>query len=655
MTSKLATAVCVIFAAVSASAQERASPDAMSLDSLLNTRVTAASRYAQMAGDAPASVTVLTTDDLRSHGYRTLLEALEDVRGFYVTSDRNYGYLGTRGFSRPTDYNNRILFLIDGHAVNEQIWGGAPIGSEFPVNLDAIERIEVVRGPGSALFGSSAMFAVINVVTKTGIQLDGSILTVRAGSAGLREAGLVGGHDIGTRGSFAVSGLVSRSEGRDLYFPEFDDPATNDGVAVAADWERGGSLLGSLSWDATHLRVGYRSRSKGIPTGAFEARFNDPRAQTTDETMWVDLTATREVNATLQLSARAYADRYRYRGVYPDEREPPYTDAAMSTSVGVEGIAVWDFTSNNRLTLGTELRRASQAEYVERFGNGTVSRDNAPFGRVSIYGEDHWQLSTRTAVVVGIRVDGQAANRTAAAPRLAVVHSPDPATTVKLLYGQAFRSPSVAEADLTTSYYAENRALRAERIHTFEANLHRRFGTVLLLSGSLYHYRVSGLIEQTVDSVSATFHNLSRSRATGIEAQLDVAGNRPVAGRFSYQWQRAEDGDTGEHLTNSPERVALVSMVLRTAFGLRGAINARYESDRRTLAGSTTGSFTRTDANVAYGRFERSPAWLRGSELSLRVTNLFAVRYSHPAGGEHLQVSIPQDTRSVSVQLTRRF
>lgn len=84
------------------------------LDSLLNMRISTASKYNQTMNEAPASVTIITSEDIERYGYRTLEDVFAGVRGFYISNDRNYSYVGVRGFGRPTDYNNRILLLIDG-------------------------------------------------------------------------------------------------------------------------------------------------------------------------------------------------------------------------------------------------------------------------------------------------------------------------------------------------------------------------------------------------------------------------------------------------------------------------------------------------------------------------------------------------------------
>src|SRR5205814_2487644 len=118
--------------------------------------------------EAPASVTIITAEDIRKYGYRTLADILRNVRGFYVTYDRNYSYLGVRGFGRPADYNSRVALLVDGHRVNDNVYDQAPLGTEFPIDVDLIDRVEVIRGPNSSLYVANAFLGVINIITKRG-------------------------------------------------------------------------------------------------------------------------------------------------------------------------------------------------------------------------------------------------------------------------------------------------------------------------------------------------------------------------------------------------------------------------------------------------------------------------------------------------------
>jgi len=624
-----------------------------SLDSLLNTRISTASKYSQTTAEAPASVTILTSDEIKQFGYRNLLETLESIPGFYGSNDRNYPYLGTRGFGRPTDYNNRILLLVDGQTLNEQMWGSAMVGTDFPMNLDAVDRIEVVRGPSSSLYGTSAMFAVVNIITKTGIQLDGLSVSGRIGSAGTRELGMTSGRALGRRGSIAASGLVTHTDGTDHFYPEYDSPATNFGIAHGADWEHSIGGMSSITWGNLTGRVGYRSRAKGIPTGAYDTKFDDPSASTVDETLWGQIGIQRELGPTFRVNARLYGDRYRYEGLYPADSGGPDSDGARATEFGAEGVLIWEASSRNRLTVGTELRRILQAVYYEQLPDGSRTRDDEPFSVASVFAENELQLFSRLSLVAGLRFDENFRGHDAATPRFALVATPDRATTIKALYGHAYRAPSTAEANITSSFYVQNPSIKPEQNRTFELDVQRRIGSPLLVGVSVFEYRLRDLIDQVdAGNGAVRFENIDASHAAGIELQVDALPSGPVSGRVSYAFQRVKTDPAGETLTNSPQQIARFALTSKGSFGVRPAVEVRYESGRRTIAGPSTTAFTRTDANIGYTPSVASPLrWLHGADLSLRVTNVFDVAYATPGGVEHRQSAIKQDGRTFLFRL----
>ena len=235
--------LCFLLGSLGALAQNQPSQDAtnqptqdltsLSMEQLLGLKVFSASRHLEKSQDAPSAVTVLTADQIATYGWRTLADALNSARGFYVDYDRNYAYLGVRGFRKSDDYASRILLMIDGHRVNENIYGSGFIGTDFPLDLALIERIEIVRGPSSSMYGTNAFFGVVNVITRKPKVLALESSTDTSSFSG--RTGRLTGEIKKENFSALFSGSLYRSDGpSDLYFPEFDAPETNNGNSPCA-------------------------------------------------------------------------------------------------------------------------------------------------------------------------------------------------------------------------------------------------------------------------------------------------------------------------------------------------------------------------------------------------------------------------------------
>ncbi|WP_256360438.1 TonB-dependent receptor plug domain-containing protein [Methylomonas koyamae] len=146
----------------------------LSIEELLNLEIISASRLGPKTSQAPTSVSILTAKDIRTFGWRTLAEALNSLRGLFTSSDRNYSFLGARGFMRSGDYNSRILLMIDGQRLNENIYDGGYIAQEFMLDMDLVDHIEYVPGSGSSIYGANAFLGMINIVTKQGKAINGA-------------------------------------------------------------------------------------------------------------------------------------------------------------------------------------------------------------------------------------------------------------------------------------------------------------------------------------------------------------------------------------------------------------------------------------------------------------------------------------------------
>jgi iron complex outermembrane receptor protein len=609
-----------------------------------------AAKREQRVTEAPSSVTILTAEDVRTFGWRTLAEALASVRGFYTTYDRNYTYAGVRGFGRPSDYNNRVLMLVNGHRYNDNVYDQALIGNEFPIDIALVDRIEVIRGPGSALYGTSAFFAVINIVLRPGGAVGGSESAIDVGSYETFRMRTSYGHRTrsGIDTLFSVSHVSS--DGRDLlYFPEYDDPSTNFGLSSHADGESATSVLGSFRRGRFSLQGVYASREKVVPTGSYETTLDDAN-RTVDSRGWVDATVTGAFRGA-ELTGRSFVDYSGYRGEYvylPDYLDS--RDTADGAWLGLEGTASTRLGSRHQVATGVEYRRnfrQDQASYLtDPFVSSLDSRYTS--NQAAIYVQDEIQLHRRLSATVGGRYDWWGLFGGAATPRLGVVYRTDADTAVKALFGGAYRAPTVYE----TYYYPDPQArpLRPEHLRTSEVVYEQYFGGTLRLTATAYVTHAKNLISQVQGDDLYYFLNGEAAESRGIEAEAERRWASGVMLRGSFVAQRTLDPDTDVELSNSPRHLGLVHVSAPMwSRQLTLAGESQYVGERFSSLGNHVPGGWLTNLNVTWVRPHHPLS------LSARVANLFDREYAHPVGFEFRQDVIPQDGRTVSVRATLRF
>jgi iron complex outermembrane receptor protein len=641
--------------------------ESMSLEELMDIRVYAASRREQKTTEAPASVTIVTAEQIRRYGWRTLSEVLRSVRGFYGSYDRNYTAVGVRGVLRPGDYNSRVLVLVNGHRINDMLYGQVGMGHDFPLDMDLVERMEVVRGPTSSLFGSNAFFAVVNVITRHGGALNGVEASGAAASAGTYQgrATFGSGETSGRQVLLSASGYTS--QGMDLSFPEF--AATHGGIATGMDGEGQASAYGSASLGDFVLSGVYGHRVKEVPTASYGTIFNDPRFKTWDDRAWLDLSWTKALGERTEVSARAFYDWYRYTGDYPyagvDETVIPprdYTyinkDGAETQWFGAEFLLSHRLGDSNRLSAGGEYRHAFQLDQWNYDEDPYLQAldDRRTEHAWALFLQDEVTLGGGVTLTAGLRYDHSSSFGGTTNPRLAVVWAARSGTTLKLLYGSAFRAPNVYEMFYDDAGVSQvgNPALLPETIQTYEAVLEQSLGDKVRFTLTGFQNRIFNLITQVpVDpsdpSSLVIFRNSGDSRATGVEAELEGKW-RSVEARLSYAWQDATDRSTGAWLVNSPRH--LLKAQLSSAFWgdrLVPALDLQYTGPRRTLAGSLAGDSWLAGFTLSARRL------LPGLEVAASVWNLFDTAYADPGTDTNTQDTIPQDGRSFRLAVTASF
>jgi iron complex outermembrane receptor protein len=605
--------------------------------------VYAAALHAQSLRDAPSAVTVVTAEQIRRQGYRTLGDVLRALPSFFVTYDRNYTYVGVRGFGRPGDYNTRILLLLNGVRLNDNIYDAMYVGHEALIDIDLVERVEVVRGPAASLYGNSAFFAVVNVITRRGGDLLGGEVSAAAGTWGTLEARATYGRKTSRGLEYLVSASAFGSDGPDLFFPEFAQPQTGNGRAVGLDGEATRKAFASASGGGFSAQAVHSWRRKDVPTASFGTEFGDPRTRTVDQLSQLALQYERRLGRT-DVMARAHYGRYSYLGRYPYP-EGVYADAVHGEWVNVEGGVTRALGSRHLLTLGTQVQwNARQDQHGHYLGAPPiidVQQSGTSFG---LFAQDEVRLSEALRLHAGLRHDTFGSYGRHTSPRLALVHT-SAAGTVKLLYGNAFRAPNAYELH----YYPALEELRPETIRTFELVWERPLGRSARASVSVFDNRIANLLSVTGEVGDFHFENHGTIRSRGVEAAGEWRSQRGARARGSYSFQKTSDVGAGGELTNSPHHLAKLELEVPVGGRIWAGASAQHFSRRLTLSGGSLPAFTRADLTLT------APRLVGGIDLSAGVYNLFDTRYADPGSEEHVQDALAQDGRSLRVKLSWRF
>ena len=628
----------------------------MSIEELMNVEVYGASKFLQKLSEAPSSVTIITADEIKKYGYRTVADILKSVRSFYITYDRNYPFVGVRGFGRTGDYNTRFLVLVDGHRINENAYDLVLVGTEFIIDVDLIDRIEVIRGPSSSLYGDNAFFAVINIFTRKGRDISGTEVSGAAASFDTYKARISSGSRFRNGVETIFSGSYLGSEGHDrLFFPEFNSPATNNGIAEGNDFTRSGSFFTRTSAGDFIFEGAYDSQTKGVPTASFGTDFNNSGNRTYDKRGYAELRYDHDLSEGFLLSSRLYYDWYDYEGNY-FYSNALNEDFGRSKWWGTEVELKKDFMRKHRLVAGAEFQ--GNLELMQR------NYDTSPYllnfdetrrsDKWGVFAQDEYTIVPGLLLNAGLRYDHYGSFGGTTNPRLALVANPGAKTTMKLLYGQAFRSPNNYELYLTSPTYGlkGNPALQPETIKTYELVIERFLSDRVRLTAAGFYNKITNLISQIEDPVDLqlVYQNMSESDTKGLEFELERKGENGGSERVSYAIQETRDRARGELMENSPRHLAkfnVIEPIVREK--VFAGVDAQYVSSRKTAKGSSAAGFVVTNATLFSLRM------IKGLEVSGTIYNVFDKRYGDPGSTEHKQDIIPQDGRNYRVKVTYVF
>ena len=645
--------------------------------------VVAASRAIEQVEDAPSSVTLVGERELSAFAPPTIAEAVRGVPGVYLSDDRSYVALGMRGLGRLGSYGNRILVTYDGQPMNDDWIGSSYVGYDGLTDLGDVQRIEVVRGPGSVLYGTNALSGVINVVSRDR-EKPGVSAGISTNQTGVARARVRGDVEFGKDAGAWASVALGRGNGRQFRFPEYvGSPGAEDGVARNADGFEAGTFRGRAFWKFVSLQWSTHSYEKQLPTAEFGTRLGDSRTRQTDRRSYVELRAEPHVSDKVAVLSRLHWNHYTFRGAYArDAAEGGLEiDTYRGSWLGLEQRVEINATSRLRFTFGGEGQLHYQVEQRVSDEDGVylddTGKNGRPFQVGALYALADATLSSRAQLSLGARLDAYSTFGSSLNPRAALITKPYDAGNTKFILGKAFRAPSTYEL-----YYNDNGLtqvqsprLRPESLYSLEVEHAHRFSASVVATAAAYGNYAARLISTLGSGTQADPLHYENERSPlvvlGGEFGLRREFRQGAMFALSYGFSLTrflETNGAGDLVSLEPaaNKRSVANAPIHLA-SLKGAIpivnRALTFGSRLTVEGPrfdryenrTDPSQGKTDSAVILDMVFSGEEPRFGVRYAFGVYNALDWRYSVPVSTEFAQRRIAQDGRTFMANLDVKF
>lgn len=601
---------------------------------------------------APAIATVITDKEIRDMGARTLMDVLKLVPGMGIAiTDQGFFRLEVRG--TVTGQSEKVLIMIDGHAMNKN-----PAGSAFPffldyLSVDDIKKIEIVRGPASALYGSNAFVAVINIITKSAEDIEGANLSVSGGSFDTRKYNLLAGKTFNNGLKIAGSIDYTKTNGPNLRITR--DRLSGTPLSTApgnADTRFEGA---GINFEVSYKNLTYRSQYLANDRGAYIGfgyaltDFNSLKSTN----FWQELSYSHSFTKKVSSKMKLYYDYFKQDWlvkVFPNGFAGSFPNGmiggpkAKDRTIGGEIQLDYSISDANHLLAGIGYEELKQYDVkaISNFNPNTGEyigpvQDISAWGNwnrnvkrqiFAAYIQDEWEIKDSLSLTAGVRYDHYSEFGDTTNPRLGIVWRFLENADFKLLYGQAFRAPTFNELySINNPTIMGNPHLAPEKIKTYEASIGYTYAERFRIELNYFHSDIDDLIVRDPSTSPKTYANLGRAEIKGIETVLSGKYSSDNYWKIAYSWQDPRDSNTGEKIPFVPGSRASASVNYGLSKYLVSHVDIlwtgprpRPSGDRRDdVASYTTVDLTLTLRNIC-----------KHLEIQTVIHNLFDEKYEDP-------------------------
>lgn len=484
----------------------------LSIEELANIDVTSVSRRPERLQDAPASVFLITAEDIRRSGARNLVEALNLAPNLQVARSSNANaFISARGMNGTSNSPaNKLLVMIDGRSVYSPLFSGV-FWDEPDVMLEDVERIEVISGPGGTLWGVNAVNGVINITTRHARDTQGDLLVLRAddngAQAAFRHGGAMHGGHWRAYGKVFGLGHSELASGRAI-----DDDWTQGQVGWRGDWERGAERF-SVNANAWRGREGQPAPGVIAAPGA-DVGLDDIRIRGANVTgRWEHV-----LDGGGSVTAQAYYD-YRYRKV-----PPTFTDAVDIVDLQLQHTL--PAHGRHSIVWGGEYRYSRDRVDNSRFVAFLPARASQAWG--SLFAQDEVALRDDLRVTAGVRWERNPYTGAAFLPNLRLSWRATPEHAFWAAVSRTVRAPSRLDVDAYVPgappyLLAGGRGVRTETARVLELGYRGQAGQIVSYSVTAFRNLYDHLRTQDLTPAGQiVFGNLMEGQARGLEAWGNV-------------------------------------------------------------------------------------------------------------------------------------
>lgn len=652
------------------------------LEELVQTRIsTLASGTATPLEKAAAVMTVITEEDIVAMGATDIDQVLETVPGLHVgTSDQGYApKYNIRGIT--SGLNAQTLMLINGVPVTNlvfgnrgNVWAGMPVKS--------ISRIEVIRGPGSAMHGADAFAGVINIITKSRKDINGTVTGYRQGSFDTHAAWMEHGQSI----NGIDIGLVLELETTDGH----NEMVTADVLGLSGPVSTMRDSIDArldMNFDQFRLRLGYQDRSN-VGTGVGVLPILDPDGRFANQRFNADFTYTENNLAPdLQLETRIsyYRDTQEVEEniiLAPAGAFPGFPDGFIGNpgfkeeQARLDISAIYEGVRQHILRLGAGFYWGDVFETTE---TKNFFPDNSPRPGIEdvsdtpevwlpekdrtnhyVFLQDEWQFKEDWLLTTGVRFDHYSDFGDTTNPRIALVWATSDSITTKLLYGRAFRAPSITELFVTSNpVNLGNSNLKPETIDTYELAFSHQFASSLIYTANTYYYKIKDLITLIPNGQIKQSQNVNDRTGYGVEFEMIYKASPTLRVLANYAYQHAEDDTTNKDVGDAPEHQLYARAEWRLADNWLISPQVNWVGEQKRSPEDTTRSenvphYTTVDMTIKQLNI------VPDLDMTLSIHNLFDRKVIEPSPISPLPFGgpasdLPSAGRSIHAEISYQF